>query len=134
MKFVMKIDGLASIPILYIYLIKKNIVKNSELSRFINICVITSFLSIILNACYGGICESYSIDFKLILSIGAIIILLKWIESSEKIEINDKIFIILCIMTIFIMLPLNLTTEANFLTNLTSDTTVYLKNIFEFWN
>lgn len=132
-----RLVGLISIPILYIYLIKGNIVNKStniEFKIFINMCVITSFLSIIINSCCGGICEAYSIDFKLILSIGAILILLKWIsDNSENKDIN-KIFLILCIATICTMLPIGLTTESNFLTNFGSDTTVFFKNIFEFWN
>lgn len=131
-----RLIGLIAIPILYGYLLKRVILKkseNSELKGFINICLISSVLSIILNSCLGGICEAYSIDFKLILAIGAVILLLKALELNEKNEIIEKIFVILCITTILIMLPISLTTENNFLINFGSDTSVFFKNIFEFW-
>ena len=82
--------------------------------------------------CTGGICEAYAIDFKLILSIGAVILLLKWVET-EKGEDRNKIFLILCVATIFLMLPLSFTTESAFLSNFASNVSVYLKNVFEFW-
>ena len=66
------------------------------------------------------------------LVIGAIILLLKWIEKDED-KTKHKIAIILCLATIIIMLPLSLTTESELLNNFASDVTVYLKNVFEFW-
>ena len=132
-----RLIGLIGIPILYGYIIKNVIlkkVKDKEFKTFINICLITSILSIIINTCFGGICEVYSIDFKLILAIGAVILLLKWIDCSKNSEDNSKIFLILSVATIIIMIPIGLTTEYNFLLNLYSDTTVFLKNTFEFWN
>lgn len=128
-----RLVGLLAIPIIYGYLLKKDVVKNKELKNFINIGIIASFLSLVLNTCCGGICEVYSLDFKMILAIGAVIILLKWVDDKEKLNTNNKIFMILCVATILIMLPLSLTTESSLLSNLTSDTTVFLKNIFEFW-
>lgn len=131
-----RLIGLIAIPILYAYFIRKNVMKkskNAELNFIVELCIITSILGIIINSCLGGICEAYSIDFKLILSIGAVLILLKWIEmNSENSEIN-KIFLVLCVATLLIMIPINLTTENNFLTNFGSNTTVFLNNIFEFW-
>lgn len=131
-----RLIGLAGIPIMYAYLMKSNFVektKNKELNSFLNCILITSFLSIILNTCFGGICEAYCIDFKLILSIGAVIILLKGINKSKEKKDANKIFLILCVLTLLIMTPISLTTESNFLVNLTNNTTVYLKNLFEFW-
>ena len=128
-----RLVGLLAIPIIYGYLLKKDVIKNKELSWLINIGIIASFLSLVLNTCCGGICEVYSLDFKMILAIGAVIVLLKWVDNKEKINTNNKIFMILCVTTILIMLPLNLTTESDLLSNLTKDTTIFLKNIFEFW-
>ena len=132
-----RLIGLIAIPILYAYFLKRNVMKKAkepELNLFVEICIIISVFSIIINTCLGGICETYSIDFKLILAIGAVLILLKWIELNEKNEDINKIFILLCVATILIMLPISLTTEGNFLTNFASDTTVFFKNIFEFWS
>lgn len=131
-----RLYGLIALPILYAFFLKKFIIKNTqnkEFSIFINLCIITSIISIILNSCFGGICETYSIDFKLILSISAILLLLKWVELKNNNDIN-KIFFILTITTILLMIPISLTTENNFLENFASNTTVFLKNIFEFWS
>ena len=133
-----RLIGLIGIPILYSYLFKNNInqlkTNNKELNMFLNLCIITSMLSIIINTCFGGICEAYSIDFKMMLSLGAILILLKIIEDNRKNKIIQNSFIILCIATLCIMIPINLTTESNFLINFASDTTVFFKNVFEFWS
>jgi hypothetical protein len=104
-----RLVGLIAIPIMYSYLLKKNIMKNDknkESNIFINICLITSILSIIISTCFGGICEVYSVDFKLILSIGAIIILLKWLDNNRENEDLNKIFLILCVATMLIMIPI----------------------------
>ncbi len=130
-----RLIGLVAIPILWIYLFKNNILKqtdNKEFKIFIKVIIVVSILALIINTCFGGICEAYSIDFKLLLSIGAIILLLKWIEKDED-KTKHKIAIILCLATIIIMLPLSLTTESELLNNFASDVTVYLKNVFEFW-
>lgn len=131
-----RLIGLIAIPILYAYFIRKSVMKkskSSELNFIIELCIITSVLAIIINSCLGGICEAYSIDFKLILSIGAVLILLKWLEINFQSKDINKIFLVLCISTILIMIPINLTTENNFLTNFGSNTTVFWNNIFEFW-
>lgn len=131
-----RLIGLISIPILYIYLFKGNIIKKNkdkELHIFLNILLITTIIAIIINTCFGGICEAYTIDFKLILSIGAIILLLKWCENNQKNKDINKIFTLLSVVTIIIMVPLSLTTELDLLTNLSNDITVFFKNTFEFW-
>lgn len=128
--------GLISIPILYILLLKSNILqknKEKELNTFINISIILTIISIIINTSFGGICEQYSLDFKIILSISAVILALKWIDIKKDNKEINKIFLILCISTILIMLPISLSTDFSLLTNLTRDTTVSFKNLFEFW-
>lgn len=131
-----RLVGLIAIPILFVYLFANNILKvnkDKSFSGLIKIILIISFISIILNTCLGGICEAYSIDFKLMLCLGAIMLLLKAIEQEKDNTYMNKIFLILCILTISIMLPIGLTTESNFLLNLKSSTTIFFKNIFEFW-
>lgn len=126
-----RLVGLAIIPILWAYLLNRDVKKEEGLKYFINVCLITSVLGMLVAGCTGGICEAYAIDFKLILSIGAVILLLKWLEDRR--EDKNKIFLILCITTILLMLPLSLTTESSFLSNFASNVSVALKNIFEFW-
>lgn len=128
-----KLVGLVAVPILWAYLLNRNVKKSKELKWFINICLIVSVLGMLASGCTGGICEVYAIDFKLILSIGAVILLLKWVEDGQG-EDKNKIFLILCIATILLMLPLSLTTESSFLSNFASDVSVYWKNVFEFWS
>lgn len=127
-----RLVGLAIIPILWAYLLNRDVKKEKGLKYFINVCLITSVLGMLVAGCTGGICEAYAIDFKLILSIGAVILLLKWLEDRR--EDKNKIFLILCITTILLMLPLSLTTESSFLSNFASNVSVALKNIFEFWS
>ena len=128
-----RLYGLIAIPILWILLFKKQILKNDKIfGRITNVAIITSLLSIIVNTACGGVCEVYAIDFKLILCIISVITLLKLVEN-DKAE-NNKLYLILCIITIILMIPISFTTENNFLTNFGSDSTIYIKNIFEFWN
>lgn len=131
-----KLIGLISIPIMWGLLLKGNVVKkadNKELKFFIRIALITVILAIIITTCFGGICEVYSIDFKLMLAIVSVLILLKWLENNSEKEDINRVFLILCVATIVIMVPLGLTTELGFFSNFASDTSVWFKNIFEFW-
>lgn len=126
-----RLVGLAAVPILWVLLFKRFILVNKEykeLKILTNICIITSLVSIIISTCMAGICEPYSLDFKLILAIVSIILLLKLVENKNSSKEICRLFLILCIVTILIMLPINLTTEANWLSN-----SYNLKNIFEFW-
>lgn len=130
-----RLIGLAIIPIFWIYLLKGHILKDTDNKEFrilVNLIIVVSILALIVTTCFGGICEAYCVDFKLLLSIGATMLLLKWSEKDED-NAKKKIAMLLCIVTIIIMFPLSLTTESNFLSNFASDLTVYLKNIFEFW-
>lgn len=129
-----RLVGLISIAIIFIYLFKNYILKDeNELKSFVNVGIFVSVLAIIVATCFGGICEAYAIDFKLILCIGAILLFLKAIEKENNNEILKKAYIVACIITIITMLAVGLTTEVDFLTNYTSDVTVFFKNIFEFW-
>lgn len=131
-----RLIGLIAIPIIWALIFTKNILKkeqSNEFKNFIKVCIITSILSMLINSIAGGICEVYAIDFKLILCICAILLLLKLVEKSKDEEMANKVFLMLCIATILIMIPISFTSEANFLTDLRSFITVYFKNMFEFW-
>ena len=131
-----RLIGLIAMPIIWVLIFTKNILKkeqSNEFKNFIKVCIITSILSMLINSIAGGICEVYAIDFKLILCICAILLLLKLVEKSKDEEMSNKVFLMLCIATILIMIPISFTSEANFLTDLRSFITVYLKNMFEFW-
>lgn len=130
-----RLYGLCAIPILWIILFKKNILKNDKnLNLVLNLVIITSFIAMILNATFGGVCEVYAIDFKVILCIFAVILLLKITEDANyDNEITNKIMLVLCVLTMILMIPISFSTEKDFLTNFASDFTIYLKNLFEFW-
>ena len=129
-----RLVGLIGIATLVIYLFKNHILKEEkELKGFINIGILVSVFAMIVSTCFGGICEAYSIDFKMILCIGAILLFLKAIEKDEENEIISKGYLIACIFTIIMMVGIGLTTEVDFLVNYTSSVTVFFKNIFEFW-
>lgn len=131
--------GLIAIPILWVYLFAKNILKeeNKDLKIFTKISLITAVIAIVLITTNGGICESYILDLKCILTINAVILLLKNTEQKECGEnknIANKVFVILCVSTILIMLPISISGASNWLEQMSSETTVFFKNIFEFWN
>ena len=134
-----KIVGLAAIPIVWVILLigeLKNNIKtkeDKELKNLINISLITVLLFIILNTVSAGICDAYSIEFKIIAVIVCTIIWLKILENKENDNILNKIFLIVCIATLLLFIPLSLTTESNLLLDMKNETTVYLKNFFEFW-
>lgn len=131
-----RLIGLIAIPIMWIYIFLNNILRNEkdkDLKNFIKICVVASIISLLFNSLFGGIAEVYSIDFKLVLSICAVILLLKLIDNNNDKMLN-KLFLVICIATILIMIPISFTTEVNFLSNLRSQITVFLKNMFEFWS
>ena len=134
-----KLVGLVAIPIVWVILLigelKNNIKtkKDKELINLINISLITILLFIVLNTISAGICDAYSIEFKIIAVIFSIIIWLKLLENKENDSILNKIYLIVCIATLLLFIPLSLTTLDNFLVNTNNETTVYLKNFFEFW-
>ena len=129
-----RLVGLIGIAILVIYLFKNYILKDEkEMKKIINTGIIVSILGMIVTACFGGICEAYSVDFKLILCLGAVLLFLKAIDKDEENEFIKKGYLIACLTTIIMMVGIGLTTEMDFLTNYISDVTVFFKNIFEFW-
>jgi len=131
-----RLVGLFAIPIMWSYVFKGGILKqakNKEFKYFINTIIVCAILAIIITTCTGGVGENYSVDFKLMLSIGAVIMLLKWQENDDESNTRKNIFVFLCVLTMIIMIPIGFTTESEFLTNFAGDVSVFFKNIFEFW-
>lgn len=135
-----KLVGLIAIPVVWGILLKgelKNTVKTQEdrnLLYLINMAIITVILFIVLNTVSAGICDAYSVEFKLIAVMFGIIILLKILENRESNDIINKIFLIVCIATLLLFIPLSMTTELNLLSDMSNKLTIYLKNFFEFWS
>ena len=129
-----RLVGLIGIAILLIYLFKNYILKDEkELKYFINTGIIVSVLAMIIATAFGGICEAYAIDFKVILTLGAVILFLKAIDKENENEFIKRSFLILSIITILMMVGISLSAEVDFLTNYLNSVTVFFKNIFEFW-
>lgn len=126
--------GLLYLPILWIYFFAKEILKNpkeKELKYFIWLCLLLTAVLIILNTCCAGITEPYSVDFKLILAIGAVLLMLKAMEQKEGQKWMRKVYTIVCIVTILFMLPIGLFTNCRDWGE--QPITVLIENTFEFW-
>ena len=129
-----RLVGLIGIAILLIYLFKNYILKDEkELKYFINTGIIVSVLAMIIATAFGGICEAYAIDFKVILTLGAVILFLKAIDKENENEFIKRSFLILSIITILMMVGISLSAEVDFLTNYLKSVTVFFKNFFVFW-
>lgn len=126
--------GLAFIALLWVFLYKKQICKESkELKWIVNISLVSALALMAINAGVAGVVEQYTIDFKCILALIAIILLLRLVSiKNNSTEIN-KLFLILCIVTLITMIPLNLTSEDDWLLSTSKPLTIFLKNSFEFW-
>ena len=135
-----KLVGLIAFPIIWGFLLKSELKKNMKsetdknLLQLINLSLLTIILFIILNTVSAGICDAYSIEFKLIAVMFSTITLLKILENKENNHITNKIFLILCVSTLLLFIPLSITTESNLLINMDNKLNVYLKNLFEFWS
>lgn len=126
--------GLMAIPVFWVFLFKKFATEDKELKKITNLNLIITAIAIILNTCTGGICENYALDFKCILAINSVILLLSLNKQKKNSKEIERLTLLLCLVTIFIMLPISLTTEGHWLENNLSSTTIFLKNIFEFWS
>lgn len=134
-----KLVGLIAIPVVWGILLigeLKNNIKTKEdrnLINLIRISLIVVIVFIVINTASAGICDAYSIEFKIIAVIFATIIWLKILEYKEDKDIINRIFLLVCIFTLMLFIPLSMTTESNLLLNMSNKTTVYLENFFEFW-
>ena len=145
-----RIIGLICIPLLYILFFKKFIIKkpklkvkgkpttskqiilDQHLNLMINTILICGIILIALTTCMGGIGENYITDYKLLLNLFTIILWFKLLEVKDN-NLRIRLFVILCIITILIYLPISLSGESNLLQNQSLSLTNYLTHTFEFW-
>lgn len=128
--------GVFAIPIMWGIFWKKKILdlkdkKEKELNILIKIVIIISALIILENTIFAGIAEKYALQYKLILVIINCVLLLKGVEKKK---ISNTLFIVLCISTILLMLPISLHVPENWALDNTIPIIVEMKNLFEFWN
>lgn len=154
-----RIIGLISIPILYILLFKNIILNNIEskkldkkssskikekiqtskmsstnkyLNIIINALLICGVLLIAITTCMGGIGENYISDFKVLLCMFSAILWFKLLEKNDN-ELIIKLFIITCIITLLLFIPLSFSGESNLLQNQNLPLSQLLAHTFEFW-
>ncbi len=132
-----KLVGLISIPIMYGFIFIKDILKdkNKEFNIIVIAVIVTSIISILISTWFGGVCEVYSLDSKMLLSLVVVMIMMIMVDKEDEMKerMVRRIFTILCICTIAIMVPIGINSECRFLENTASDLTAYLTNSFEFW-
>lgn len=133
-----KLTGLMAIPIAWVFALcgcwKKETKKEQEFCDWIGVNLLVVLAFIVLNTCMAGICDAYSIEMKVIFVMTATLLGLKLVEKGTDKKMIQRIFVGLCIATLCVMVPLSLSTEGNWFMDTTKETTVYLKNYFEFWN
>lgn len=127
--------GLFAIPIFYALFMKNKFINNinskeNELNNILNITIISTIIIIIINITFAGMCEQYAIQYKIILVIFSILILLKGLEIKK---ISNFVLLILCITSIVITLPISLNTLNRFLQGNVTNLIIYLENMFQFW-
>ena len=143
------IIGLIYTPILWILLFKNNILKNPKKEKFdfknidsnykllLNTSLIIGLLLITLTTCMGGISENYIIDYKLVLCLIASVLWFKYLENKpntkEYVTTKNKLFIIICTISLILFIPISYNSEVNYLTNTNLNFTNYLTHTFEFW-
>ena len=143
------IIGLIYTPILWILLFKNNILKNPKKEKFdfknidsnykllLNTSLIIGLLLITLTTCMGGISENYIIDYKLVLCLIASVLWFKYLENKpntkEYVTTKNKLFIIICTISLILFIPISYNSEVNYLSNTNLNFTNYLTHTFEFW-
>jgi len=127
--------GLLAVPIFWGLFVKNEVLKDvtqkeKELKKAINIIIVVSSIIMIVNILFAGICEQYAIQYKVMLIMSTILILIKGIEKNK---ISNRVFFILCIVSILITLPISLNTLDYFLDVPDTNLDIFLENMFEFW-
>ena len=80
---------------------------------------------------FNGI-SNYSYDIKIFLYLFAVILYFKVLEKNKN-PIVNKIFWIICIISILLTLPIDITFSGYYLDSMYTKFYFYIKNIFEFW-
>lgn len=135
--------GLFFVPILYILCFKREIFQRistrqentKEISLTIDIIVGIAALNLFISSITSAVYDEYLIDVRGILILASIVLYCVYMKEGCG-GVHPKIFIILCVMTILIMLPLSLnfwSGGADLMLETFNKPNVWLKNLFEFW-
>lgn len=127
--------GIFVIPISWVYFmyrsIKKHLKLSQELSRTIFVLMITCIALLFINI-RNGVAERYVTDIKIFLYTFAMIVYFRILENNKN-PLVQKMFWIICIISILVTLPINITLGTEYFWIPDTNFKVYLKNIFEFW-
>lgn len=127
--------GIFVAPISWIYFmyhsVKKYLKLSKELSKTIFVLMITCSILLLINI-RNGVAEIYVTDIKIFLYTFAMILYLKILENTKN-PLFQKYFYFVCIISILVTLPIDITLQIDYFWVMDANFQVYLKNIFEFW-
>ena len=117
--------GIISFPVIYFLLIKHFLKytnnQNIKTLQFINKTILLSFILLIFNILMNGISEIFTIETKYLLILSSIIFSLKYIEDNnleyEKRNNFNTIFFILALINLYIVIPISISTDEQYLYN-----------------
>lgn len=125
--------GIFIVPLAWIFLLHKkfHLHFSKEFHNTIIIFSIITVLLLLLNI-RNGVAESYIIDIKLFLYMFAVLIFFKLMEEKKELD-YQSLFYMLCVISILITLPIDITLNQIDFQIIDSEFKVYLKNLFQFW-
>lgn len=127
--------GIFITPVSWIYamyrILKRTLKLPKELTKTILAFLITSFILLMIDI-RNGVAEVYITDIKIFLYTFAILLYFKVLENTKN-PLVQKVFCLICMASILLTLPMNLTLGWDYWDTIDTNFEVYLKNIFEFW-
>ena len=103
----------------------------------INLNLLLAISLTIINFYFYNISEIYSLEAKFILTLSSLLLILKMIENNSTTingdTIYDNVFLIFSIVTLYIIIPISISTDVQLLYLSNSSFITNLKNFFMFW-
>lgn len=128
--------GIMVLPLSWIFLmypyLKKKLNLSKSFLRMTRMLIITVIMILLSNIVGGGVAQVYITDVRIMFYMLCIIIYFKIFEKF-KITILEKVFLIICIISLLIIIPVDLSSERNYFSNIDTHMEVSLKNLVEFW-
>lgn len=136
------VAGILCIPVIWLLFLKKKIQKqypmDKKLGELLSVILLTATILLTIVICFAGAAEAYSMDIKVMLVFGAILVGLKLLEQTypdqnKDYQINRFLYILLCFLSILLVMPQSISTEGSLLENSYMPINIYLSHFFEFW-